>query len=100
MLIFYCFHSFLICDVLGQGFITNNERALEELFGDDENTRKGVACLTVMASRLATVFASLRVRILCFEVLIENQLKSFLKHEFFFNLSGISFCALPSCQVP
>ncbi|XP_048319733.1 SNARE-interacting protein KEULE [Ziziphus jujuba] len=43
-----------------QGFITNNERALEELFGDDEDTRKGVACLNVMASRLATVFASLR----------------------------------------
>ncbi|KAF3448419.1 hypothetical protein FNV43_RR09132 [Rhamnella rubrinervis] len=43
-----------------QGFITNNERALEELFGDDEDTRKGDACLHVMASRLATVFASLR----------------------------------------
>ncbi|XP_024029039.1 SNARE-interacting protein KEULE [Morus notabilis] len=43
-----------------QGFITNNERALEELFGDEEDTRKGVACLNVMATRLATVFASLR----------------------------------------
>lgn len=61
MLMFYCFHSFLICYFLAQGFITNNERALEELFGDDEDTRKGVACLNVMASRLATVFASLRV---------------------------------------
>ncbi|KAL5541049.1 hypothetical protein UlMin_042622 [Ulmus minor] len=43
-----------------QGFITNNERALEELFGDEEDTRKGVACLNVMATRIATVFASLR----------------------------------------
>ncbi|KAI4315311.1 hypothetical protein L6164_028135 [Bauhinia variegata] len=43
-----------------QGFITNNERALEELFGDEENTHKGVICLNVMAARIATVFASLR----------------------------------------
>lgn len=43
-----------------QGFITNNERALEELFGDEENNYKGVACLNVMATRIATVFASLR----------------------------------------
>ncbi|KAF4366597.1 hypothetical protein F8388_004261 [Cannabis sativa] len=43
-----------------QGFITNNERALEELFGDEEDTRKAVACLNVMATRIATVFASLR----------------------------------------
>ncbi|KAI4327070.1 hypothetical protein L6164_019571 [Bauhinia variegata] len=43
-----------------QGFITNNERALEELFGDEENTHRGVVCLNVMATRIATVFASLR----------------------------------------
>ncbi|XP_056174343.1 SNARE-interacting protein KEULE isoform X2 [Syzygium oleosum] len=43
-----------------QGFITDNERALEDLFGDDENTRRGDACLNVMATRIATVFASLR----------------------------------------
>ncbi|PKI70698.1 SNARE-interacting protein KEULE-like [Punica granatum] len=43
-----------------QGFITDNERALEDIFGDDENTRKGDACLNVMAARIATVFASLR----------------------------------------
>ncbi|XP_027359933.1 SNARE-interacting protein KEULE-like isoform X3 [Abrus precatorius] len=43
-----------------QGFITNNDRALEELFGDEENNHKGVACLNVMAKRIATVFASLR----------------------------------------
>ncbi|KAL2669173.1 hypothetical protein AAZV13_01G171100 [Glycine max] len=43
-----------------QGFITNNERALEELFGDEENNHKGVTCLNVMAKRIATVFASLR----------------------------------------
>ncbi|CAL0312938.1 unnamed protein product [Lupinus luteus] len=43
-----------------QGFITNNERALEQLFGDEEDNRKAVACLNVMATRVATVFASLR----------------------------------------
>ncbi|PSS11490.1 SNARE-interacting protein like [Actinidia chinensis var. chinensis] len=43
-----------------QGFITDNERALEELFGDEECTRKGDACLNEMATRIATVFASLR----------------------------------------
>lgn len=61
MLMSYCFHSFYIFILIVQGFITNNERALEELFGDEEDTRKGVACLNVMATRLATVFASLRV---------------------------------------
>lgn len=44
-----------------KGFITDNERALEELFGDEESSRKGDACLNVMATRVATVFASLRV---------------------------------------
>uniref|UniRef100_A0A7N0ZXT0 SNARE-interacting protein KEULE n=1 Tax=Kalanchoe fedtschenkoi TaxID=63787 RepID=A0A7N0ZXT0_KALFE len=43
-----------------QGFITDNERALEELFGDEENTQKGDACLNAMATRISTVFASLR----------------------------------------
>ncbi|KAJ9173473.1 hypothetical protein P3X46_016598 [Hevea brasiliensis] len=43
-----------------QGFITDNERALEELFGDEEDSRKGDACLSVMATRIASVFASLR----------------------------------------
>ncbi|XP_055821366.1 SNARE-interacting protein KEULE-like [Solanum dulcamara] len=43
-----------------QGFITDNERALEELYGDDEGSRKGGLCLNVMANRIATVFASLR----------------------------------------
>ncbi|XP_052210787.1 SNARE-interacting protein KEULE [Diospyros lotus] len=43
-----------------QGFITDNERALEELFGDEESNSKGDACLNVMATRIATVFASLR----------------------------------------
>ncbi|XP_038725305.1 SNARE-interacting protein KEULE-like isoform X2 [Tripterygium wilfordii] len=43
-----------------QGFVTDNDRALEELYGDEENPRKGDACLNVMATRIATVFASLR----------------------------------------
>ena len=52
--------------MLMQGFITNNERALEELFGDEENNHKAVACLNVMAMRIATVFASLRVCSQCY----------------------------------
>lgn len=47
--------------LLLQGFITDNERALEDLFGDEESTRRGDACLNVMGNRIATVFASLRV---------------------------------------
>ncbi|EPS73965.1 hypothetical protein M569_00789 [Genlisea aurea] len=43
-----------------QGFITNNERALEDLFGNEESSRKGDACLNNMATRIATVLASLR----------------------------------------
>ncbi|KAH6817814.1 secretory 1A [Perilla frutescens var. frutescens] len=44
-----------------QAFTTDQESALEELFGDSaENTRKADACLNLMASRIATVFASLK----------------------------------------
>ncbi|KAL2234000.1 protein transport Sec1a isoform X1 [Sesamum indicum] len=44
-----------------QAFITDHERALEELFGDNAaDSRKFDACLNVMASRIATVFASLK----------------------------------------
>ncbi|KAI7993965.1 SNARE-interacting protein KEULE [Camellia lanceoleosa] len=43
-----------------QGFITDNVMALEDLFGDEESTRKGDACLNKMATRIATAFASLR----------------------------------------
>ncbi|KAL2348121.1 hypothetical protein Fmac_002121 [Flemingia macrophylla] len=43
-----------------QGFITNNDRVLEELFGNEENNHNGVTCLNLMAKRIATVFASLR----------------------------------------
>ncbi|EEF51007.1 SNARE-interacting protein KEULE [Ricinus communis] len=43
-----------------QGFVTDNERALEELFRDEEDSSRGDACLNVMATRITTVFASLR----------------------------------------
>ncbi|KAL8500245.1 hypothetical protein ACS0TY_020012 [Phlomoides rotata] len=44
-----------------QAFITDQERALEELFGDSaENPRVSDACLNLMAMRIATVFASLK----------------------------------------
>ncbi|KAI8571738.1 hypothetical protein RHMOL_Rhmol01G0142300 [Rhododendron molle] len=44
-----------------QGYVTDQERALEDLFGEDvENSRKFDTCLNVMATRIATVFASLK----------------------------------------
>ncbi|KAG6435675.1 hypothetical protein SASPL_100550 [Salvia splendens] len=42
-----------------QAFTTDQENALYELFGG-ENTRKADACLNLMASRIASVFASLK----------------------------------------
>jgi hypothetical protein len=47
---------------LGQGFVTDHERALEELFGENaEMSQNHNACINTMATRIATVFASLRV---------------------------------------
>ncbi|XP_051129759.1 SNARE-interacting protein KEULE-like isoform X2 [Andrographis paniculata] len=43
-----------------KGFITDNERALEVVFQEDESSSKGATCLHLMATRIATVFASLR----------------------------------------
>ncbi|KAJ4825839.1 Protein transport Sec1a [Turnera subulata] len=44
-----------------QGFVTDHDGALKELYGKTaENTRKFDACLNVMATRIATVFASLK----------------------------------------
>ncbi|CAD6261271.1 unnamed protein product [Miscanthus lutarioriparius] len=44
-----------------QGFITDHDNALEELFSEDaEGSHKYNACLNTMATRIATVFASLR----------------------------------------
>ncbi|KAF7810171.1 SNARE-interacting protein KEULE [Senna tora] len=43
-----------------QGFITNNDKVLEELFGEEGNNQRSIVCLDEMASRIATVFASLR----------------------------------------
>lgn len=42
-----------------QCFITDNPMVLEELYGNEEMTRKGDECLNMMANRIATVFASL-----------------------------------------
>lgn len=45
-----------------QGFVTDHERALEELFGENaEGSHKYNACLNTMAIRISTVLASLRV---------------------------------------
>nr|XP_029117494.1 SNARE-interacting protein KEULE isoform X5 [Elaeis guineensis] len=44
-----------------QGFVTDHEKALEELFGENvEGSHKYNACLNTMATRIATAFASLR----------------------------------------
>ncbi|KAK3145179.1 hypothetical protein QOZ80_4AG0324720 [Eleusine coracana subsp. coracana] len=44
-----------------QGFITDNDKALEELFSESaEGSHKYNACLNTMATRIATVFASMR----------------------------------------
>jgi len=44
-----------------QGFITDHERALEELFGENAETSQNYnACINTMATRISTVFASLR----------------------------------------
>ncbi|KAJ0264836.1 Protein transport Sec1b [Hirschfeldia incana] len=43
-----------------QGFVTNNENALEDLYSDEENYQRADACLNVVAKRLATVLASLK----------------------------------------
>lgn len=54
--------TFLICQLLSQGFVTDHERALGELFGESaQNSRRAEASLNVMASRISTVFASLKV---------------------------------------
>ncbi|KAI3792568.1 hypothetical protein L2E82_06451 [Cichorium intybus] len=42
-----------------QCFITDHGSALEDLYGDEETSRKGDECLTAMANRIATVFASM-----------------------------------------
>ncbi|KAL6851495.1 hypothetical protein ACP4OV_020428 [Aristida adscensionis] len=44
-----------------QGFLTDHDKALEELFSEDaEGSHKYNACLNTMATRIATVFASMR----------------------------------------
>lgn len=45
-----------------QGFTTDNDVALEQLFGEhNEGTRDYDACIETIATRLSTVFASLKV---------------------------------------
>lgn len=43
-----------------QGFVTNNENALEDLYSDEENHQRADECLNVVAKRIATVLASLK----------------------------------------
>jgi len=45
-----------------QGFVTDHDSALGELYGENaEKSRKYSECLTTMATRIATTFASLKV---------------------------------------
>lgn len=57
------YHLFQLKHPFGlQGFITDHERALEELFGEYAETSQNCnACINTMATRISTVFASLRV---------------------------------------
>lgn len=49
-----------------QGFLTDHEQALETLYAEDaENSRHFNICLNMMATRIATVFASLKVHTFC-----------------------------------
>jgi hypothetical protein len=49
--------------LLLQGFITDNDEALELLFGEsNEGTRKFDKCIETIATRLSTVFASMKVK--------------------------------------
>ena len=82
-----------------QGFITDHERALEDLFGDEETSRKGDACLNVMASRIATVFASLRV--LNIILTINDYYQGFRIWLFWTTLdfTGISNSTIQGCKV-
>ena len=48
-----------------QAFTTDHEDALEDLYGEHaEGSRRFDVCLNVMATRIATVFASLKVKVL------------------------------------
>jgi hypothetical protein len=59
--IFFCMVSQTHGDCM-QGFITDHERALEELFSENaEGSHKYNACLNTMATRISTVFASMKV---------------------------------------
>lgn len=44
-----------------QGFTTDQETAMDELYGNVENTRRFNTSMNNMAIRLATVFASMKV---------------------------------------
>ncbi|XP_050385725.1 protein transport Sec1a-like isoform X2 [Argentina anserina] len=43
-----------------QAFVTDQDGALEELFGNVENSKRIEKCLSIMATRIATVFASMK----------------------------------------
>lgn len=46
-----------------QGFLTDHEEALQTLYAEDaENSRHFNICLNMMATRISTVFASLKVK--------------------------------------
>lgn len=44
-----------------QAFVTDQDKALEELFGNVDNSKRIEKCLDIMATRIATVFASMKV---------------------------------------
>ena len=59
--VLYFSHRTLVISLI-QGFVTDNDKALEELCGKNvDNSCKYNACLNTMATRIATTFASLKV---------------------------------------
>ncbi|WVY90411.1 hypothetical protein V8G54_035925 [Vigna mungo] len=70
------------------GFITNTERALEELFVGEENNYSGVACLNVIAKRIATVFCFFKRIVIA--VLHATMMKRFEIAELVENLKALN----------
>ncbi|KAM0853918.1 hypothetical protein ACQ4PT_050756 [Festuca glaucescens] len=59
-----------------QGFVTDHDKALEELFTESvEGSMKYNSCINTMASRIATVFASMRIADKLFEIIKQQNLK-------------------------
>lgn len=86
-----------------QGFLTDHEEALQTLYAEDaENSRHFNICLNMMATRISTVFASLKVKTIRPTPLFCLILLLFLSSLYGprgLCLLGISLCSVSSCKV-